>query len=77
MPARARRLNSGATVIEHFCENCKAPAYFGIGVSLRAALNAADKGKVALAKELLGKWYCLTCWRKLNEKNDKNSDSRT
>lgn len=54
-----------AQAIIHTCENCGAPAFFGIGVSLRKALNAVVKGRLELAKELLGKWYCGNCWRLL------------
>lgn len=57
-----------ATAILHSCEVCGEYAPFGVGVAYRKALNADFKGKNGLAKELLGKWYCLTHWRELNEK---------
>lgn len=57
--------DTGAQALIHTCDKCGAPAFFGIGVSLRKALNAAVKGKIELAKELLGQWYCGDCWRLL------------
>jgi len=54
MPAKVTK----AGMIIHICEVCRKPAYFGFGVSLNKALIMATKGKIELAKELLGKWYC-------------------
>lgn len=61
--------NTGAVAFLHSCENCNEWGCFGIGGGLNKALYAIDKGKVGLGKELLGKWYCLTHWRKLHENN--------
>lgn len=70
MTVRLGRIEgTGACAFLHTCEECGVDASFGINVSYRAALNAVDKGKFELAKELLGKWYCLTHWRKLNGTN--------
>lgn len=60
---------TGADAFLHTCEECEGNAYFGIDVSYRKALNAIADGKISLAKELLGKWYCLKHWRLLNENN--------
>lgn len=70
MPVRLGKIpGTGADAILHSCEDCGESAYFGVGVSFRKALNAAAKGKVKLAKELLGKWYCHKHWRALHENN--------
>lgn len=70
MPVKVSTIrNTGALVLTHICEECGEYACFGVDVSLRMALNAAEKQKPELAKRLLGKWYCLTHWRKLNEIN--------
>lgn len=67
MPVRTRIIpQTGLSVLEHLCEDCGKPAYFGIGVFLNKAFQAFDNDKMELAKELLGKWYCVTHWRKKN-----------
>lgn len=68
MPVRLGKIPiTGAIAFLHSCEECGENAYFGIDVSYRRALNAIENGKIELGKELLGKWYCLTHWRILNE----------
>ena len=70
MPIRLGKIRgTGADAFLHTCEDCNEWGCFGIGVSFNRALIAADKGKMDLAKELLGKWYCLTHWRLQNENN--------
>lgn len=70
MPIKVSTIkNTGALALIHYCEDCGAYACFGMGVSLRKALNLSVNGKIEAAKELLGKWYCLTHWRQLNESN--------
>lgn len=59
MPVRTRIIReTGASVLEHWCEVCGKDAYFGYGASLLRAYKAKDAGNIDLAKELLGKWYC-------------------
>ncbi len=71
MPVRLGKIrDTGAQAFLHTCEICGENACFGIGRSYRLALNAVEKGKFDLAKELLGKWYCLTHWRDLNAKDN-------
>lgn len=66
MPAKLTKIEgSGAIALEHTCDTCGKPAYFGVGVSFNKALIMHDKGKIERAKEFLGKWYCLICWRAL------------
>jgi len=70
MPVRLGKIRgTGVDAFLHTCEDCGAYACFGVGVSFNKALILVDKGKFERAKELLGKWYCLTHLRKLNETN--------
>ncbi len=55
MPVRSHRIPGGATVLIHTCEICGAPAPFGRGVHLRAALAARSSAE---AVRLAGQWYC-------------------
>ena len=65
MPVQIQMIYSTeALVLTHSCDGCGTKdAPFGVGVSFRKALNAQVKGKLHLLPELLGKWYCLICWR--------------
>ena len=68
MPVRLGKIKeTGADAFLHTCEECKEWGCFGVGVSYRRALNAIANDKIDQAKEFLGKWYCLTHWRELNE----------
>jgi hypothetical protein len=59
MPASLKRIrDGGGTVFLHTCEACGADASFGIGVSMRLALNKLAAGDVVGAKRHLGQWYC-------------------
>lgn len=70
MPVRLGKIKgTGAIAFLHTCEDCGKDACFGVGVSYRKALNAIDKEKIGLGKELLGKWYCHKHWRIQNENN--------
>lgn len=70
MPIRARRIKeTDTTILEHTCEDCGIPAYFGKDVQLRKAFIAADKGQLELAKKLLGKWYCYEHWKEAKKNN--------
>lgn len=70
MPVRLGKIpGTGADAFLHTCEVCGENACFGVAKSYKRALDAIEKGQIALAKELLGKWYCLIHWRALNENN--------
>lgn len=59
MPVSLKRIRqSGSLIFLHTCEVCGAAASFGLGVSMRLALNALAAGDIALAKLHLGKWFC-------------------
>lgn len=59
MPVSLKKLkSSGALVLTKLCEVCGADACFGVGVSLRLALNSLAAGEIDKAKRHLGKWYC-------------------
>jgi hypothetical protein len=59
MPANLKKLRTtGLVFINHTCETCGNPAYFGVGVSFRRALNAFVAERHKEGQELLGKWYC-------------------
>lgn len=71
MPCRTRKIkDTNAVVLEHLCEECGKPAYYGYNVHIERAFKARDKGQLGAAKELLGKWYCL----KHKKEADVNTD---
>lgn len=59
MPTSLKKIaETNTTVFLHRCETCGKDAPFGYEASYRSALNAMGKGKVELAKKLLGVWFC-------------------
>ncbi len=66
MPPRLGKIPGTDTMaFMHTCDTCGGDACLGTGLSFRRALNAAEKGDYQKCKALLGRQYCLTCWRVL------------
>lgn len=51
MPVRSHQIEGGSKVLLFACDVCGAPASFGEGVNVRAALATGDVKKA-------GTWYC-------------------
>jgi hypothetical protein len=67
MPAQLKKLRStGLVFLTHSCEECGTYACFGVGVSIRKAMNTIVAG--GDGQKMLGKWYCGEHYQNQGEK---------
>lgn len=51
MPAASYQIPGGSRVLMFTCDDCGAPAMFGVGCDIRAALQSGDVSRA-------GRWFC-------------------